>query len=220
MRSALRPLFAAALTLAGSLTAAHAAFLVTATGTLNLTGGADTMGLDGAQFTVTALFPEGNYADDSGYPVAMGDASQTFLQISDASNAAFNGIFGHFAGNTSPVYFPTTSGISGGSADNWFLYFDLVTSDAFIGLGLDTAPTPSGTAVGVGDTIELSHFSNGGSIIPRSLSTETYFNSGFGQSTESNYDISSGSFSVVVIPEPSVVALGGLGLVFLFRRRR
>ncbi len=178
------------------------------------------MGLGGAQFTVTALFPDGTYADDAGYPVAMGDASQTSIQISGAANAAFNGTFAHYAGSTAPEYFPTSAGLYGGGGDNWILYFDLITDDAFVGLGLQTDPTPSGSTVSVGDTVELSHFSDGGSIIPRSVSSETYFNSGYGDSSESAYDISGGTFSVVVIPEPSAAALGGLGLILLLRRRR
>ena len=49
---------------------------------------------------------------------------------------------------------------------------------------------------------------------------QTYFNSGFGSSTDSVYDVISGSYSVMVIPEPSVGALGALSLIGLLRRRR
>jgi hypothetical protein len=182
--------------LASSAMSSAATYLVTATGSIQITSGPDTLGLNGAQFTVVAPFDDGVYTDTDGYPVATGNPAGTFLTITGAANSNANGTFAHYSGSTAPEYFPSSSGLYGGSSDNYNLYFDLGINAAFVGLGLDTAPTTTGAGVSIGDTIEESHFSNGGAIIPRSISTETFFNVGYETTFESFYEVSGGTISV------------------------
>lgn len=206
--------------LASSSVVSAAVYAVTATGSIQFTSGTDTLGLNGAQFTVVTSFADGVYIDTDGFPVAIGDPATTFITIAGATNPNANGTFSHYSGSTAPEYYPTSSGLYGGGADNYNLYFDLGIDSAFIALGLNTAPTTSGAAVSVGDTIEESHFSNGGAIVPRSTTIQTFFNAGYGSDFDSFYDVSGGTMSVQVIPEASVALLGGLGGLVLLRRRR
>lgn len=199
-----------------TISSAQAAITLTASGTLANSTTAAGEALEGAQFAIQTVFSGTSYVDNgSGLPVAIGDAAFTTITISGASNAALNGTFSHYAGNTASHYYPTFAGLYGGAADLGTLYFDLGAGN-FIGVGLWAFATPSGSAATIGGTIQLSDFSNG-VIRPSTGQNETLFRANIG-GQDGNLEISGGTFTAV--PEPGAAALILAGSLGFLRRRR
>ena len=175
-------------------------------GDIVLDVGSDTLGLDGASFTLTASFDsDAVYQDFFGFP-AVASISDS-LVITGASNASTNGTYSEDFGL---VFYPTFNGTlfggaSGGEFAGWTINGELVNSGFF------AEPT---AVVQVGDTISPDDFS-----LIESTTTGTPDFSVF--STGASYNIANFEASVSTIPEPGFV---GLIVTFAtagcYRRRR
>lgn len=200
---------------------ASGAVSLSVTGTLNNPSGGSAADLSGAQFEVKTVFVEEFYVSDGGdptpYPVVVGVNALTSITISGASNPSLNGTFGHFTGSSSALYYPTYAGLYGGVGDLGILYFDL-GGGRYIGAGFWTDATVSGAGVGVGDPVDLAHFGTG-SVKPATVFNETIFIYNDG-SSNGTLQITDGSFSPTLIPEPGVLGLALFGVLGLASRRR
>jgi len=179
----------------------------TATGNLSLTSGPDTLGLGGASFTFQASFNDTDtYVSRFGFPTML--SFDDSLTISGASVGSTNGTYNEDFGL---IFYPTYDGQfyggpTGGNSARWTVPGGL--------LELGNLSEPVG-GVAVGDAVDVSHFG------------ATEFSGGaafrvFATSTEYAVDNFSASASVVTVPEPSslaILGLGGVGLALATTRR-
>lgn len=177
--------------------------------TLTLLAGVDTLGLNGATASFTAMFDDSvPYGNVSG--LARSFTTSDLLTISGASVASSNGSF--TASNT-VRFFPTFDG-------QFFAVGGFITyTFGAVPLMIGHLATPV-SGVNPGDFMQVSDF---GTTVATTLinpgcvfcaSTDT----GLNIVTDSRYGVS--SFSATVVPEPATVTMVGFGLVGLARLRR
>jgi len=170
--------------------------------------GPDTAGLIGATVDVKAsVDANAQYIDSFGFPAVVMNNDAT-ITISGASVAVNNGTF------QLPLeaFYPSFAGLFTHPA-GFFQQFNL-PGGGLLTLQLNTFPTASGSGAAIGDTVNVLDFAPASSTLPV-----------WDVDGNALYNLNDVSVTATTsVPEPSTLALAGLGVVGLavnaYRRRR